>query len=521
MTAARRRPGWADPWLWTVAGAAARHAVGAWRLRQSLAFLDASRRSLPADGPSSASAPVLHLVIPVLWEQQHVAGAVRWFADLAQQIPGCTVTFVSTAREEHERQLLIGRLTGLTAAAVTARRFPQLTPDDVDQLSNLARLQPLTEADARTVLGGRRLTGDVLDTVLAARPPAGVVRHVRYPGSGRKAAQINHAVAGLSEKDPGLAYVVVYDVDSRPDVAMLRCTIEHLLHRKQTTGRLPLVVQQSARFHTAGSARRGWERSICRGSATVQTLWTLRREIPSFRRFAYAGAHATGLSAVDAARRGLVQTVGHGLLVRLDLFRDLEGMPEYTTLDDLPFGYALTLRGIPVDVLPVLLDAPAPEHAAELVTTLRRWWSSYLDYPACAKAAYRNGVGDRAEHAAALATAGYRAAAWLAAGPATAICAVAVLRPSSRPLVRLLGAAALWLGCVTPVRMSAAAEPLTPGPASQAQQAVEVFAAYLVRGLGPATAVGSAVTRHLRGRITAGLDLSPKTYHRSSPREES
>jgi hypothetical protein len=65
------------------------------------------------------------------------------------------------------------------------------------------------------------------------------------------------------------------------------------------------VIRQSARFTTTGAATRGWERALCRGSARVQTLWTLRRELPSLRRYHRATRCPTGRPALDAARRGV------------------------------------------------------------------------------------------------------------------------------------------------------------------------------------------------------------------------
>jgi hypothetical protein len=118
----------------------------------------------------------------------------------------------------------------------------------------------------------------------------------------------------------------------------------------------------------------------------------------------------------------LAQRVGHGLLVRVDVYRQLGGLPEYTVLDDLPFGYQLTTAGVPVHVVPVMV-APAPERLDDLIATHRRWLRSYLDYPACARAARRAGRGSRVDDAIALTVVGHRAATWLLATPTTAACA--------------------------------------------------------------------------------------------------
>jgi len=509
---------WCDPWLWTAAAAAGRHAVGVWRLRQTMAYL--SRRPSAIEPVDTAVAvgvaamPVVHMVIPVLWEQAHVGAALRWFAELARDVPGATVTIVTTDRENREREHLIDAVTRCPMRRVTARRFPHLGAAELRDLTEAPRAgsgDTLAGEVVRSVLSRRRLTCEVVadllhDAELADAP----IRHVHYPGMGRKAAQVNYAVGLLDARDGD--YVAVYDVDSRPDLTVLRRTLAEIAARQSADGHLPPVVQQSARFDTAGAAVQAWQRHLCRGAARLQTLWTLRREIPSFRRYATATSRPTGLRALDAARRGLAQTVGHGLLIRIDVFRQVGGLPEYTVLDDLPFGYQLTAAGVPVHPAPMTLVAPAPEHVADLVATHRRWFRNYLDYPACAHVGSRAGRGSPVEHAVALGVAGYRAATWLLASPVTAACTVAVVRRTGAPAARAVAAVALWLGCVTPVRMLAATSPDRPSLGEQAREAAEVYAAYLLKSIGPIAALADTVM--VAASPASRLTLSPKTHHR-------
>ncbi|HET8641514.1 MAG TPA: hypothetical protein VFM37_06230, partial [Pseudonocardiaceae bacterium] len=169
-----------------------------------------------------------------------------------------------------------------------------------------------------------------------------------------------------------------------------------------------------------------------------------------------------------------------------------------------------TAAGVPVHVAPVMSSAPAPETVADLITTHRRWFGNYLDYPACAAAARRAGHGTPAEHAIALGVAGYRAATWLLSSPATGICTLALLRRSTSPPARMLAGAGLWLGCVTPVRMLAATRPDPPSLAAQVRDAIDVFAAYLIKSIGPMAAIAHATVP------TKGFAPAPKT-HRHGP----
>ena len=509
---------WRNPLWWVVAATAARHAAGVWQLRRTLAYLD-TRLVEPVVAPARPSRdPVnLHMIIPVLWEQQHVDSALHWFADLLAQLPGSTLTVVSSSREDRERSVLLEQLTADPARPVTASRFPHLDDTILKQLQQAQQAGVLTRPAATAVLQQMPSTGEVVAAVLGG---GGLdttrIRHVHYDGLGRKAAQVNAAVAqltGAGDRD----FVAVYDVDSRPDLVLLQRTITFITHRAAVDGQLPCVVQQSARFVTAGTADRGWQRAVCRGGARLQTLWTLSREIPSFRR--YAQVTRQDRPVLGVLRRGLAQTVGHGLLIRRDILRRTGGLPEFTTLDDLPFGFRLTVDDIPVDVVPALATAAAPEHPRDLIGQQRRWFANYLDYPACAAAARTVQAGTPAGRAGALTVATYRGAAWALASAATVACTAAVVMPRTPTSVRAVAAAALWLGCVTPTRMLTAYDRRTGGarqaPAGLLAQAAacgEVYAAYVLRSVGPLAALATAVRR--RPAV-----LAPKTHRRAAPED--
>ncbi|MFF7990156.1 hypothetical protein ACFZDG_10250 [Kitasatospora xanthocidica] len=493
-----RKPFWRRP-SWRVAAAvAARNVNGLRQVRQTLARVD---RPVPL----SVVEPVtLHVVIPVLREQLHIAGALAWFVPLLRDFPGSTLTLVSTAREERERAHLVGRLAGATATDLSVQRFPHLTDAELTALAEtLAKTgeRTLTLATAAEALSTFPTTADVIASEIARlRDP--VVRHVHYEGDGRKAAQVNAAVEQLAV-DSAEEYVAVYDVDSRPSRELLQRTAEFLARQRSEDGELPRVVQQSARFTTQGAADAWWERALCRGAARAQTLWTLRREIPNLRRYADSARRARG-------GLGLAQTVGHGLLIRIDVFRQVSGLPTFTVLDDVAFGYRLTLDGIPVDSLPFTTAVPAAEYLPELLSQSERWFQSYLDYPQCAARWHAQGHGSRLDHAAALTIGAYRGMAWLLVSPATAACLALALGPRTRPQVRATAVAALLAATVAPVRLLAEAEgrPLTVR--ETATQSAETLAGLLLKSIGPMAALGrwaATGTRHSA--------LAPKSNRRT------
>ncbi|MFG2916406.1 glycosyltransferase family 2 protein [Kitasatospora sp. NPDC048298] len=446
MNTKRRKPLWRSTAWWIAAAVAARNVNGLRQVCRTLAWAD---QPALAGNRRAVEPMVLHVIIPVLREQQQITAALAWFVPLLRDLPGSTLTLVTTAREEAERQHLAARLAGATAADLTVERFPQLTGDELASLGKALTGTgegSLAGAVAAEVLSGFPTTADVITAELARLPePDPVVRHVHYRGDGRKAAQVNAAVEQLATADADQEYIAVYDVDSRPNRELLERTAEFLTRRRADDGELPCVVQQSARFATQGAAGTGWERSLGRGAARAQTLWTIRREIPNLRRYA------------DTARRphtapglpGLAQTVGHGLLVRTDVFRRVGGLPTFTVLDDVAFGYRLTLDRVPVDSLPFTTTVPAAEYVSELLAQSERWFQSYLDYPQCAARWHAEGHGSRADHAAALTIGAYRGIAWLLVSPATALCLTLALSPRTRLPVRAAAATLKSVGPLT------------------------------------------------------------------------
>ncbi|MFE3198514.1 glycosyltransferase [Embleya sp. NPDC059237] len=492
--------------------ATARYATGYRGLRDSLAYLAAP--VLLGAGEPQVDIPV-HVIVPVLREQAVVGSTVRWFAELIERFPNTTLTIVTTAREDRERDALAEHIADATraGAAITSTRFPQLSQKQAEILDAERAHRPdgvLASHQVRAVLDRNETTQRAVERLLAkpglCRP---ALHHVHYRGDGRKAAQVNLAVSQIPATTPG--YIAVFDVDSRPDVELWARTLQYVDHCAEIEGELPAVVQQSARF-TVGDSEvvTGWEGAVCRGAARLQTLHTLRREIPDFRRYskrvADQGTHPIG---------GLAQTVGHGLWIRRDVFDKVGGLPTFTLLDDLPLGYRLTVEGVPVHVVPYLATASAPGRAVDLVAQGRRWFHNYLDYPRCATAARTGGHGSATGRRVALALGLYRGGAWLLRSPAFALCLLAIANRNARTPIRVLAAGGVWFVVVAPVRLLAATEGVEPSIAARTHECLELAAALLVSSVGPAI----ALARDTHGRALARA-LSPKAERHQVPSGE-
>src|SRR5258708_14225651 len=107
----------------------ARHAVGDWQLARTLAWL----RPAGDEPTTGQQLPPVHVIVPVLREQQHVSAALKWWRQILPQFPGMSLTIVSTAREERERDLLAAAVC--SASRLTRAGFPQLSNRELADLT--------------------------------------------------------------------------------------------------------------------------------------------------------------------------------------------------------------------------------------------------------------------------------------------------------------------------------------------------------------------------------------------------
>lgn len=492
---------------------AGRHTVGAWQLAGTVRWLRTGPFAVP-NTPRSVSAappartegsvsgdapavrrPCVRVVVPVLREQAQIQAMVAWWAQ--RQRPGWSVSVVSTSREQRERDQLAAAVAHggvLDTSCVT--QFTDTQFDAVGRVRGGGGL--LTPEDVLGALARTPLTGDVVDRVLAEQR-ATAIRHLVYPGHGRKAAQVNHA----ARIDPKFGYLAVFDVDSRPTDRDLDAAEAVMAHAEMGD-----VVQQHALF--AAPSRREIGGVLVRGSATLQSLWTMRREIPYARRH-QAWARRPGPAA--RVRAGLAQPVGHGLYLSREAFERIGGFPEDTVLDDVPAGVAVTLHRLHTRSVPLLAVVPAAPTTGEVLAQGRRWFCSYLDYPRVLRAAARGGAGSRAHRGWLALVAAYRGVAWLAASPVTAVALATAVHPRTGRALRATAAGGLALATVAPVALTAGARGTRPTAAVVLRDGGELLAAYLVRSVGPWFAVADAA----RGRHpSAPGAFAPKAHDRGA-----
>ncbi|NUK13978.1 glycosyltransferase [Streptomyces lunaelactis] len=340
-----------------------------------------------------SEAPGLTVIIPALREQAVIPRSLAHFADLAAQWPQLSVLVVTAAREAAE------------------------TPSGRQTTEDLCRDLAQKHND------------------LLARE---VFHVVSYPGQGRRASQLNHAVAALDKLVPPAGdYVAVFDADAVPD-ARLRAQFAHA-----ATGRPAMIQQPMLSAFPSGGGRRS---AVMSG----QDLAAFRRTLGiEYRRIKVARRCAPGQSPrlLTALARPMVYGVGSGLILRRDKIEDIGYFQE--PHDDLAVGHRLSMAGEPIAVLPSVNIVEPYQSVADMA----RAFSSVAFANAATRHDYRfaaarptqlSRTGQRLLAARALAD----GAAW-ALGPVVVTAAAAHL--AARRQFTPLATAALAAGIIEPV----------------------------------------------------------------------
>ena len=211
------------------------------------------------------------------------------------------------------------------------------------------------------------------------------VHHLHYPYvTGAKAEQMNHAIdwllSDLTLGDESM-FVAFYDADSRPHPETFRLVAS----LAQDSDRR--VFQQSAVFfQNFNKLRKGnglIAGALLQANAILQTRWTLVHEIPRVLRQSFALRHWH-------KRIFLSHCVGHGLFLRKDLLREIQSIPAKTMTEDLFLGFILSLRGEPIQAVPVLESADMPRSIVAAMRQKYVWYFGPFDHVVYAKHVIRD-----------------------------------------------------------------------------------------------------------------------------------
>lgn len=483
---------------------AARGVSGTVNAASSLRWL---RRELPAE-PGAGTRFVL--VVPLLREQALIGPLVQALASLAATHPGTSIALVTTEAENAARLLdpdraasLAGALAaGVRPGRIVARFLGLLPAAELEALARQARGQDrrrCAELVAAALAANRPTPELAADHARQAGDGDGTVRHWHYPEpDGGMVQQLNYAIRGETERaladGAGLdeLFFVIYNADSRPHPGTLRAAAALIAAHADAPGGPARLIQQSAVF-TANLADLppGLAGAVLEGAGWLQSRWTMSREIPRLRRQAgYARRHRGG------TLMPLAHCVGHGLMIRADLFAELGGLPESTGNEDLALGYLACAAGVPIDPLPLLEEADTPVTLGSWLSQARQWFVSYPQYPAAAALAAAGGHGTPARRGWLTVQGLARGALWLGQSPAIALAITLPAMTSRRRTAAVLAGCGLAGYFAIPAWLAAraAGRPVRPGRALPGG-----LAAMLLSSLGPWRSLADAAAQAAAG----------------------
>jgi Glycosyltransferase like family 2 len=449
---------------------ALRGASGTANAVSSLRWLSAAEGDCPRDQDI-----MFVLVVPLLREQAAIGDLASTLTGLAGTHPGTRMAIVTTEAEYAARERDAQRATELASALATGTRpgrivsrFLGLLPAaDLRSLAGTARGQDHARCAelVDAALAACRPTPDLAAELAASCQP---VAHYHYPGrDGGMVQQLNYAIRAEIGRSRATGdslerlFLVIYNADSRPHPGTLRAAAALVAQWENAAGGPARLIQQSAVFTAnIGSLGGGPQGTILTGAGWLQSRWTLSREIPRLRRQA---------AAARAGRRlmPLAHCVGHGLMIRADLFEELNGLAESTVNEDLALGYLACAAGIPIDPLPLLEEADTPVTVGSWLGQARQWFASYPQYPRAAALAGAVGCGTPARRGWLTIQGLARGGLWLGQSPVIALALALPAVTRRRRLACLLTGTGLAGYYIVPSWLAAraAGRPLDPARA--------------------------------------------------------
>jgi hypothetical protein len=448
------------------------------------------------------------VVVPLLREQSLIDDLAGSLTALAGTHPGTRVALVTTeaeyaARERDTRRaadLVSALATGTQPGRIVSRFLGLLPAATLEVLASAAHGQDHARCAelVNAALAAHRPTPE-LAAELAA--DCDVIAHYHYPGrDGGMVQQLNYAIraetgrARAAGESLERLFLVIYNADSRPHPGTLRAAAALIAELEDAADGPVRLMQQSAVF-TANmtSLGGGLPGTLLAGAGWLQSRWTLSREIPRLRRQA---------AAARAGRRlmPLAHCVGHGLMIRADLFDELGGLPESTVNEDLAFGYLACAAGIPIDPLPLLEEADTPVTVGSWVGQARQWFASYPQYPRAAALAAAAGHGTAARRGWLTVQGLARGGLWLGQSPTIALALALPVVARRRGLACLLVGTGLAGYYAVPSWLAARA---TGCPLDSARALRGGLAAMLLSSVGPWRCVADTTIGALTGTARA------------------
>lgn len=371
-------------------------------LRKSLKWLYRAEGSIRRD--ANATSPFFYILLPVLREQKLLEQTVENFLTLSYPKDLFKIIVITTEKETYEKEI------GRNRISLIAKALADKISKNVFMEKYIGLFDEKKMLDVYTKYIGKnyffvneklmRDCDNYLTTIELAeklkqkintREKKSIIETIHYPfKEGVMAHQVNYAVEHLKPIKNKKTFIGLYNADSSPNADTLMNVAKVVSNSGEN-----VILQQSAIFtKNFNLFNHSWKSSFLKSGGLLQSHWTLCHEIPRIR------AQSQSVKKLSKSKLGLflktrlAHCVGHGMFINLDLFKELGNFSTETMNEDLPFGFKVCAKKIPIYLLPVLEAADTPETIKHLINQKRIWFWSYLDYWKCRKLLLNSNFAD-------------------------------------------------------------------------------------------------------------------------------
>lgn len=331
------------------------------------------------DAQEDDGLPFIYVLLPVLREQKIIRETINNFLNINYPASRYKIVVITTEKENYEKEKNKGKLRYIArklSKGCKEENFVEeflgiFTEDKLREIHNRlnAKEYDYIDEELKYEYDNFPTTLELLDL---AKKDIDNDRFmvIHYPDvQGVMAHQLNYASEQLARDRNNLNnYICIYNADSEIDRNSF-LEVSEIISKNRGKR---YVIQQSAIFlRNHKKLKGGFSKFLVYAGGLFQFYWTFSTEIPRILK-----------QSGTAKNRNvkLAHCVGHGLFIKLGLFKDLGFFPVETLNEDLAFGFKLSANRIPIYPLKCLEIADTPETLSSLINQKKVWFYSYLEY---------------------------------------------------------------------------------------------------------------------------------------------
>lgn len=316
--------------------------IGDWLSLCNFLSRETNHRSPIPKLEKNESLPFFYIFIPVIREQQVLRDTVVKL--LQQNYPGnlFQVVIITTEKEQIDRQ-----------KSIAFQQFPstvelaQQIKEEINYFEKYERIRVIHYPYVKGVMGH----------------------------------QVNYAAQLLVEEGVADdAYMALYNADSRLSPRTLQQAASEIRQ-----GGNHQVLQQLA-FYVSNYPQlnqlKGLGKYVLMAGGLYQSVYTICQEYALLNSYNNSLKYKKPTNIITQILHSrAAYCIGHGMFIQLHYLKSLGWLPTETMNEDLPFGFLLVSRRVPIKVLSVFEYAETPNSLRSLINQKKVWFWSYLEYP--------------------------------------------------------------------------------------------------------------------------------------------